>query len=87
MRGALGSHAPCTPGCRYGQDFDEYGQFTPGKVGRWHWDKRDYTQHYPPRDFPEPPRAANPATKEIIRRVREAAAALPDWDQHTKPAA
>jgi hypothetical protein len=27
----------------YGDDFDEKGEFTPGKVGHWHWDKRDYT--------------------------------------------
>ena len=27
----------------YGNDFDPSGQFTPGKVGAWHWDKRDWT--------------------------------------------
>ena len=27
----------------YGQDFNEKGKFTPGKVGKWHWDKRDFT--------------------------------------------
>ena len=26
----------------YGDDFNEMGVFTPGKVGYWHWDKRDY---------------------------------------------
>lgn len=29
--------------CSYGNDFDPQGQFTPGKVGAWHWDKRDWT--------------------------------------------
>ena len=27
----------------YGDDFNEKGEFTPGKVGFWHWDKRDWT--------------------------------------------
>ena len=27
----------------YGDDFNEQGVFTPGKVGHWHWDKRDWT--------------------------------------------
>ena len=27
----------------YGNDFNEGGEFTPGKVGSWHWDKRDYS--------------------------------------------
>ena len=26
----------------YGDDFDSKGEFTPGKVGKWHFDKRDY---------------------------------------------
>lgn len=27
----------------YGIDFDEEGKFTPGKVGAFHFDKRDFT--------------------------------------------
>jgi hypothetical protein len=26
----------------YGNDFDEAGKLTAGKIGYWHWDKRDY---------------------------------------------
>jgi hypothetical protein len=26
----------------YGNDFNEKGEFTPGKIGSWHFDKRDY---------------------------------------------
>ena len=26
----------------YGNDFDEAGKLTAGKIGHWHWDKRDY---------------------------------------------
>eukprot|EP00887_Chlorella_sp_A99_P004186 scaffold23.g4186.t1 len=40
----------------YGNDFDLQGKFTPGKVGAWHWDKRDWTVKYPPRNFPLPPK-------------------------------
>ncbi|KAI3426134.1 hypothetical protein D9Q98_008513 [Chlorella vulgaris] len=64
----------------YGDDFDEKGQFTPGKVGHWHWDKRDYTNKYPPRNFPMPPEGCtNECVKELIRRVNEAADNLPRW--------
>ena len=46
----------------YGQDLNEDGSvFTPRHCpgpnctrGFWHWDKRDYTQRYPPRDIPLP---------------------------------
>lgn len=52
---ALTQRLSCPPLCRiqngldafvihftYGQDFDERGEFSPGKVGAWHWDKRDW---------------------------------------------
>ncbi|PSC67539.1 manganese resistance 1 [Micractinium conductrix] len=64
----------------YGNDYDEQGTFTPGKVGHWHWDKRDWTDKYIPRDFPMPPEGCNnEAVKELIRRVNEAAGNLPRW--------
>ncbi len=31
----------------YGNDFDLEGNFTPGKVGPWHFDKRDFTARTP----------------------------------------
>ncbi|EFN56305.1 hypothetical protein CHLNCDRAFT_22296, partial [Chlorella variabilis] len=64
----------------YGDDFNEKGEFTPGKVGFWHWDKRDWTNKYPPRNFPMPPEGCtNVAVKELVRRVNEAADKLPRW--------
>ena len=39
--------APCPPPRSYGNDFDPTGKFTPGKVGAWHWDKRDWTVRRP----------------------------------------
>lgn len=68
----------------YGNDFNEQGEMTYGKVGSWHWDKRDYMDKYPPREVPPlPPGCNNEVVKELMRRVSEAAAALPDWDTHT----
>ncbi|PRW44917.1 hypothetical protein C2E21_6489 [Chlorella sorokiniana] len=64
----------------YGNDFDPAGQFTPGKVGAWHWDKRDWTWKYPPRNFPMPPEGCtNEAVKTLISRINEAANVLPGW--------
>lgn len=64
----------------YGNDFDTNGQFTPGKVGAWHWDKRDWTWKYPPRNFPMPPEGCtNEAVKTLVSRVNEAANVLPGW--------
>ena len=43
----------------YGNDYDENGKFTPGKVGKWHWDKRTWMGvDPPPRRFPAPPKGA-----------------------------
>lgn len=66
----------------YGDDFNQKGEFTPGKVGFWHWDKRDYTYRYPPKNFPMPPEGCtNVCVQELIRRVNEAADNLPRWDE------
>lgn len=64
----------------YGNDYDKNGTFTPGRVGHWHWDKRDWTNVYIPRNFPLPP-GTNLAVKELVSRVNEAADHLPRWDE------
>lgn len=67
----------------YGNDFDEKGKFTPGKVGFWHWDKRDWTSKYIPRNFPLPPEGCdNLAVIELVKRVNEAANHLERWDEY-----
>lgn len=68
----------------YGNDFNESGKFTPGKVGFWHWDKRDYTDKYPPMNFPLPPEGCtNEAVKHLVSAVNEAAAHLPGWAERS----
>jgi hypothetical protein len=66
----------------YGFDFNDQGEFTPGKIGSWHWDKRDFIERYPPKDFPMPPEGCtNEAVKYVVRAVNEVAAALPGWQE------
>ncbi|KAL6783874.1 hypothetical protein ACKKBG_A03835 [Auxenochlorella protothecoides x Auxenochlorella symbiontica] len=68
----------------YGNDFSEKGAFTPGKIGAWHFDKRDYMAYYPPSDFPQPPKGCNnTAVRRLISSIGEAARSLPDWDSKT----
>ncbi|KAL4518212.1 hypothetical protein Ndes2437A_g04508 [Nannochloris sp. 'desiccata'] len=64
----------------YGNDFNEQGVFTPGKIGSWHFDKRDYMEKYPPLNFPMPPKGCtNEAVKKIISCLNEASKNLPGW--------
>lgn len=39
----------------YGNDYTLKGEFTPGKIGAWRFDKRSYSQFPPPRNLPLPP--------------------------------
>jgi hypothetical protein len=56
----------------YGQDFDEQGVHTYGRIGHWHWDKRDYTDHYPDLPIPRPPPGTPETTVQLIERVEMA---------------
>lgn len=66
----------------YGNDYDENGKFTPGKVGKWHWDKRTWMGvDPPPRRFPAPPKGCdNELVARLVEMVNEAAENLPDWE-------
>jgi hydroxyproline O-arabinosyltransferase len=67
----------------YGQDFDPQGKFTPGKVGAWHWDKRDFMGKAIPRNLPLPPQGCtNELTIRLIESMNEATAAIPCWDEY-----
>ena len=64
----------------YGQDFNEKGQFTPGKVGKWHWDKRDFTWKKPPREgFEMPPEGTHPLTIKLMEMINEGIRSIPNW--------
>jgi hypothetical protein len=64
----------------YGQDFDRRGRMTPGKVGEWHFDKRDFSQRAPKKgDITKPPEGATPVVKRLIEMIEEAMDAIPNW--------
>ncbi len=39
----------------YGNDYTLEGEFTPGKIGAWRFDKRSYSEKPPPRNLGAPP--------------------------------
>jgi len=39
----------------YGMDYTLEGDFTPGKIGAWRFDKRSYADKPPPRNLGQPP--------------------------------
>lgn len=65
----------------YGNDYDEHGTFTPGKIGAWRFDKRTWMSGIPPRNLPMPPSGCdNELVKRLVEMVNEASAALPNWE-------
>ena len=62
----------------YGNDYDENGVFTPGKVGKWRFDKRSYMAGIPPKNLDPPParvrqRTGQAADRDDERGERDAA--------------
>ena len=53
----------------YGMDYTLEGVHTPGVVGPWHWDKRDFRGPIP-RNMQGPPDGANDLVRELLMRVR-----------------
>ena len=47
-------------------DYTLEGQFTPGKMGAWRFDKRSYASQPPPRKLGEPPKGM---TNELVRLI------------------
>jgi hypothetical protein len=65
----------------YGNDYDEHGTFTPGKIGAWRFDKRTWMSGIPPKNLPMPPSGCdNELVKRLVEMVNEASAALPNWE-------
>eukprot|EP00873_Tetraselmis_striata_P010022 jgi/Tetstr1/430286/TSEL_020113.t1 len=60
----------------YGMDVDRQGQFTPGRRGYWHWDKRDYISGHVPIDIPPPPKGTGSSIVRLVAMINEAAQAL-----------
>eukprot|EP00892_Ulva_mutabilis_P006046 jgi/Ulvmu1/3813/UM018_0024.1 len=63
----------------YGQDFDENGRTTYGKVGPWHWDKRDYAGSYPQLPIPPPPHGSPEAVVQLVEHISRAGMSLEYW--------
>lgn len=64
----------------YGNDYDESGKMTYGKVGHWHFDKRDFSAGYPARNISQlPDNIHSPALRRLIASINEASAAASNW--------
>jgi hydroxyproline O-arabinosyltransferase len=63
----------------YGQDFDERGLHTYGKVGPWHWDKRDFSARYPDLPIPRPAPGTPETAVRLIESVEQAGLSAELW--------
>jgi hypothetical protein len=71
----------------YGNDYDLNGAFTPGKIGQWRFDKRQWMSSVPPKNLPLPPAGCdNELVKRLVEMVNEASASLPYWEKGGPPA-
>lgn len=76
---------PANPWCRLRNPaiLSLQGVFTPGKVGAWHFDKRDYMGKPIPRNLQPPPKGCkNELTIRLIQSFNEATDAIPCWDEY-----
>ena len=63
----------------YGNDYTLDGKFTPGKVGEWRFDKRSYTNRFPPKNLDLPPKGVPETVVTLIEKINEASANSPYW--------
>jgi hydroxyproline O-arabinosyltransferase len=69
----------------YGMDYTLEGEFTPGKIGMWRFDKRTYQYRPPPRHLSNPPgRMKNDLVRFLINAINEVTNAIPGWDEYEK---
>ncbi|CAI5506578.1 unnamed protein product [Closterium sp. Naga37s-1] len=62
----------------YGCDFALNGTMTPGVVGPWHFDKRDFNTA-PPRNLSLPPKGAAPSVFKLVSMINDATWSIPNW--------
>ncbi|CAI7881441.1 unnamed protein product, partial [Closterium sp. NIES-53] len=62
----------------YGCDFALNGTMTPGVVGPWHFDKRDFSTA-PPRNLSLPPKGAAPSVFMLVSMINDATWSIPNW--------
>ncbi|MCD7472738.1 Hydroxyproline O-arabinosyltransferase 1 [Datura stramonium] len=63
----------------YGCDYDMKGNMTPGKFGEWRFDKRSYSDKWPPKNLTLPPPGVSESVVTLIKMVNEATANIPNW--------
>ena len=71
--------------CRYGLDFTPEGTACYGTLSDIHWDKRDYTTLYPPRNATWPPSIQHTVARKQLELIAEAAAHLERWHDRFDP--
>ena len=55
------------------------GVATPGKIGEWHFDKRDFTGFPPKEKIPMPPKDAHEVIQKMMTIINEGITELPHW--------
>lgn len=69
----------------YGMDYTLEGVFTPGKYGKWRFDKRSYSGGPPKRHMGQPPDGMkNDLVRALINSINEATDNIPCWDEYAK---
>lgn len=63
----------------YGCDYDLQGKMTPGKFGEWRFDKRSYSNVWPPKNLSLPPPGVPESVVTLVKMVNEATANIPNW--------
>eukprot|EP00798_Chlamydomonas_sp_ICE-L_P030514 gene30514-35542_t len=60
-----------------------YGEFTPGKIGEWRFDKRSHSGRPLPRNMSNPPELMkNDLVRALMNSFNEATDAIPCWDKY-----
>ncbi|CAM6093762.1 unnamed protein product [Calypogeia fissa] len=65
----------------YGCDYTMQGVLTYGTIGEWRFDKRSFTEDYPPRNLPLPPPGVPETVVTLVKAVNEATANIPNWPE------
>lgn len=63
----------------YGCDYTLKGVHMPGKFGEWRFDKRTYSEKYPPKNLTLPPKGVPETVVQLIESINEAAANSRIW--------
>lgn len=75
----------CCQRCFQNTPSPQHTLATPGKFGRWRFDKRTYVAKPPPRHLGNPPKGMrNDMVRALVASINEASAAIPCWDEYAE---